>query len=236
MDVKKFQPILSLKPTQFAIGLLEVEFKVLELKALKPKKLERLVRKTPVPVVISPWGELFITDHHHFVFACWHADMTRVRVDVIKDYSRSRISYHRFWQKMSRENRAYLYDQFGDGPRSPLYLPIDIRGMGDDPYRSLAWMVRKEGGYDNSDTTFAEFRWADFFRGGRLLARHGRTGFHEAIKRGLRLARSRKAQALPGFRKRRSDAEIAEHELLEESPYVPAARKKGELAARPVVK
>ena len=169
MKVKKYQPTLSLKPTQFALGLLEVEFKVVEMKAMKAKKLEKLVRESPVPVVVSPWKELCITNRHHFLFACWHAGVRRVRVEVVKDYSRSKLTYHGFWKKLAREKRAYLHDQFGEGPRSPLYLPIDIRGMADDPYRSLAWMVRKEGGFENSDLTFAEFHWADFFRAKRLL-------------------------------------------------------------------
>ncbi len=76
---------------------------------------------------------------------------------VVKDYSRSKLTYHRFWQRMAREKRADLFDQFGGGPRDQLYLPTDIRGMADDPYRSLAWMARKAGGYENSPETFAEF-------------------------------------------------------------------------------
>jgi hypothetical protein len=48
-----------------------------------------------------------------------------------------------------REN-VYPYCQFGEGPRKPLYLPRDIRGLADDPYRSLAWFVRKAGGFDPS--------------------------------------------------------------------------------------
>ena len=237
MKVKKYQPTLSLKPTQFALGLLEVEFKVVEMKGMKPGKLDKLVRETPVPVVVSPWKELCITDRHHFLFACWHAGVRRVRVEVVKDYSRSKLTYHGFWKKLAREKRAYLYDQFGEGPRSPLYLPIDIRGMADDPYRSLAWMVRKEGGFENSDLTFAEFHWADFFRAKRLLDSHGRKGFHDAIKKGLRLAHSSKARSLPGYLKRAADriTKAKEAEVLEKSKYVPVAQKKGHLAARPAM-
>ena len=232
VKVEKYQPTLSLKPTQFSIGLLEVEFKVIEFKAMKAKKMAKFVRETPVPVVVSPWKELCITDHHHFVFACWHADVREVRVEVVKDYSRANLSYHRFWRKMARLQLAYLYDQFGEGPRSPLYLPTDIRGMADDPYRSLAWMVRKEGGFENSRETFAEFRWADFFRANRVLDAHGRRGFHAAIKRGLRLARSAKARNLPGFKKLSPKDMSQEKEILRKSKYVPEEQKKGHLATR----
>lgn len=100
---------------------------------------------------------------------------------------------------MKKEHHCYPYDQFGEGPRSPLYLPIDVRGMADDPYRSLAWMVRKEGGYENSNETFAEFQWADLFRKHRLLESTGRSGFQRALHRAVRLAQSREAKDLPGY-------------------------------------
>jgi hypothetical protein len=235
MKVKKQQSTLSLKPTQFAVGMLEIEYKVLDMKKLGKKKLQKLIDENPIPVVISPWKELCITDHHHFLFACWHADIFRVKVKVIKDYSHSRLSYHRFWQKLARENRAYLYDQFGNGPQKPLYLPMDIRGLADDPYRSLAWMIRKEGGFQNSTESFAEFRWADFFRKKGLLDLHGRKGFHRAVKRGLILARSKEAQSLPGFIANTKKSHIKKAKALVKSKYVPKAQKTGPLATKPDV-
>lgn len=235
MKVKKYQPTLSLKPTQFAVGLLEVEYKVAEMKKLKPKKLKKLVRDTPIPVVISPWKELCIIDHHHFLFACWHAGVIMVRVEVVKDYSRTRLSYHRFWQKMARLNYAYLYDQFGEGPQKALYLPMDVRGMADDPYRSLAWMVRKEGGYENSTKTFAEFQWADLFRKKGLLDSHGRSGFHRAVVRGIRVARSQEARSYPGYLNRKQLQKIVEEEAMPKSKYVPRAQTKGDLATVPLI-
>src|SRR4051794_32027809 len=102
MKVRKYQPTLSLKPTQFSVGMLEIEFKVLELKKLGRRKLDKLIRKTPIPVVISPWKELCVVDHHHFLFACWHADIPRVRIRVVKDYSNSKLTYHQFWQRMTK--------------------------------------------------------------------------------------------------------------------------------------
>jgi hypothetical protein len=199
MKVKSYQPVLSLKPTQFAVGILEVEYKVLQLKKMKKNKLKKLIASTPIPVVISPWQELCILDHHHFLFACWHANIKKVKVEVIKDFSTSKLSYHKFWKKMVSHNYAYLYDQFGNGPRSPLYLPLDIRGLADDPYRSLAWVIRKEGGFENSDKSFAEFEWADFFREKKLLDSQGRHGFHLAVKKGLRILKKTAPRKLPGF-------------------------------------
>src|SRR3954470_1242007 len=191
VKIKRTQPILCLKPTQFSVGVLEIEHKVVKVRRLSKKKLAKLVRSKPVPVVVAPWGDLFVIDRHHFLNVCWHLNIHRVRIEVVKDYSRSKMSYRQFWQRMQDENCVHLYDQFGEGPREPLYLPHDIRGLADDPYRSLAWMVRKEGAYENSDEPFAEFRWANFFRSKGLLSKHGRRGFVPAVKTGVRLARTR---------------------------------------------
>ena len=200
---------------------------------MSKKQQDKLVRKKPIPVVISPWGELCITDHHHFLFACWHADIHRVKIKVVKDYSNSKLTYSKFWQKMCAENYAYPYDQFGEGPRKALYLPMDVRGMSDDPYRSLAWMVRKEGGYENSTQSFAEFQWADFFRNKGLLDSHGRSGFHLAVHRGLKLSQSNQAKNLPGFINRKRTKQTLKEEALPKSKYVPKSRTKGPMATVP---
>ncbi len=239
MKIKKFQPTLSLKPTQFSVGLVEVEYKVIEMQKLKKKKLLKLIEKTPIPIVISPWKELCVIDHHHFLFACWHANIDCVRVKVVRDFSKNKsMTYSGFWRKMTKLNYAYLYDQFGQGPRHPLYLPMDVRGMADDPYRSLAWIVRKEGGYENSNETFAEFRWADLFRSHKLLDIQGRKGFHKARIKAMRLAKSRKAQSLPGYiskKKNASAKEVIEEKALPKSKYVPKAIAKGALATIPKI-
>jgi hypothetical protein len=199
LKVRKYQSPLSLKPTQFSVGMAEIEHNAKKFKKLGSKKLRRLVRKTRVPVVVSPWRELYITDRHHYVFACSLLGIRKVRIHIIKDRSRSRTSYREFWRQMARQRLAYMHDQFGDGPRSPLYLPNDIRGLADDPYRSLAWLVRKEGGFENSDEPFAEYKWAGLFRRRRLLESQGRRGLRAALKQSLDVARSPAARNLPGY-------------------------------------
>jgi hypothetical protein len=199
VKVKSKQPPLALKPTQFSLGIREAERKIRKLKKLSRKQRARLVRKKPIPVVVSPWRELCVVDHHHFLFACWAVGIKKVRVKVVADFSKSRLTYEKFWRTLGKKRLAYLYDQFGQGPRLALYLPLDVRGMADDPYRSLAWMVRKRGAYRNSDETFGEFKWADFFRAHKLLDQHGRLGYERAVHLGSRLARSPEAQGLPGY-------------------------------------
>jgi hypothetical protein len=199
LKIAKNQPILALKPTQFAIGVAEVEFKAHELKNLNKRKLKKEIGSRPIQVVVAPWGDLYVVDHHHWLFACWHIKINRLPIEIVKDYSHRKMTYSAFWRQMSKRNFAYLYDQFGEGPRNPLYLPLDVRGLADDPYRSLAWIVRKEGAFNNCDESFAEFQWADFFRKEKLLESHGRQGLHRAVKKAFKLARSSRARNLPGF-------------------------------------
>jgi len=156
-------PILDLKPTQFAVGFVEIDEKVKELKKLRAnarrKKIAKKLAKKPVPIVVSPWGESCIIDGHHFVLECWHLGVKKLRCEIVHDFSASHLTYPMFWRRLSKLGYAHLYDQFGDGLRSAFYLPNDVRGLADDPYRSLAWLVRKEGGYAKSDAKFAEFEW-----------------------------------------------------------------------------
>ena len=196
---KKYQKVLDLKPTQFAVGILEVQEKITEFQKLKKKQLKRLVADTPIPIVISPKKEMYLVDHHHFLFVCWALGIKRVRVEVITDLSKKEMTFTQFWRFMTKKNFFYRYCQFGEGPRESLYLPQDIRGLADDPYRSLAWFVRHEAGYKNSDKTFAEFQWANFFREKKLLHRHGRKGFTKAVEKAVSLAQSDEARGLPGY-------------------------------------
>jgi hypothetical protein len=197
--MKKKIKLLILKPTQFAVGMLEVDEKIIFVKALSRKKLRAFVDDTPVPVVISPEGDLYIVDHHHFLCVCYHVGVEKVRVKVVKDLSKARMGYEKFWAWMLKNRSAYPFCQFGEGPRKALYLPKDIRGLADDPYRSIAWFVRKSGGFENSDRNFAEFQWANFFRKHGLLDRGGPQSMQSALTKAVKLAQSPAAMRLPGF-------------------------------------
>jgi hypothetical protein len=193
------QKILDLKPTQFAVGMLEVDEKIREVRGYGNKKRREYVDENPIPVVISPQNELYIVDHHHFLCVCYQFGIKKVRVKVVDDFSRSKMSYSRFWKRMYKSRQAYPFCQFGEGPREALYLPRDIRGLADDPYRSIAWFVRKSGGYENTDRNFAEFKWANFFRERRLLEKSGLRGLSEALVKAAKLAQTPAAKRLPGY-------------------------------------
>jgi hypothetical protein len=196
----KRRHVLDLRPTQFAIGMTEVEKKAKKLRRLGKKALRAYIRKHPVKVIRSPQEELYIVDKHHTLMASWLIGVKKVRVDVQTDLSGRRMSRTAFWRFMEGRRCTHLYDQFGEGPRDPLYLPVDIRGLGDDPYRSLAWLAQKKGAFEESKVRYYEFEWAQLLRQHKLLSPDGRSQLRRAVPEAVRVCRSPAAHDLPGFR------------------------------------
>lgn len=216
--MKKKVQILDLKPTQFAVGMLEVDEKITAVRGYSKKKLKAYIDENPVPVVVSPQGEFYVVDHHHFLCVCYHLGIKKVRITISKDLSQENMTYVDFWDWMFKNRSAYPFCQFGEGPRKALYLPKDIRGLADDPYRSLAWFVRKAGAFENSDRNFAEFKWANFFRKKGLLDDNGPQSMHEALVQAVKLAQSPAAKKLPGYGKLNLEQKVG---------AIRKARKKG---------
>ena len=181
--------------------MLEVDEKIKLVHSFNKKERKAFVDETKVPVVIAPNGSLYVVDRHHFLCVCYHVGIRKVKIEIIKDHSASGMTYSQFWKWMSKNRSAYPYCQFGEGPRKEYYLPKDIRGLADDPYRSLAWFVRKAGAFENSEKNFAEFTWANFFRKKKLLDAEGMAGFENALMQAVVLAQSVAAKKLPGYGK-----------------------------------
>lgn len=192
------QPLLQLKPTQFALGLREVARKVAHLKELGHDERHAFIHERPVPVVLSAKKRWHIVDHHHHARACWELGVEELPVEVKADLSH--LSETEFWKAMHESRWVHLHDQFGLGPHAPALLPEDIRGLADDPYRSLAWALRHAGAYEKTDAAFSEFQWADFLRK-EIVLEHGDEGFARALTKARELARSPKCAHLPGFLK-----------------------------------
>ena len=179
--------VLDLRPTQFAVGMREVSRKAEKFKKLDKKELEKLLESRPVPIVQSREGTSFIVDRHHFTRAAWEAGIEKVCVEVKADFSH--LGENEFWEAMQKCRFVHLYDQFGAGPHPNSALPDNIRGLADDPYRSLAWSVRRAGGYAKTDQPFSDFYWADHFRK-RVTIGRGEAAFKTAVAEALKLAES----------------------------------------------
>lgn len=189
--------VLEIRPTQIAVGMVEVQTRVDHLNSLSGHDLKKYLEARPVPVVAGPGGELYMVDHHHLARAAWEAGIKKLPVEQKADYSH--LTPEQFWAKMHAESLVYPYDQYGAGPHPVGTLPSDVRGLADDPYRSLAWRVRDQGGYDKTGKPFAEFKWAEFFRKNLPLPNMN-DRFDDAVEKALELARTPAAKDLPGYK------------------------------------
>jgi hypothetical protein len=172
-----------------------VDVKIAKLSAMKGSEREEFVAQHKVPAVLGPRSRTYIVDHHHLARACWEMGHREMRVDIADDLSK--LPYPNFWKKLAERNWIHLYDQFGGGPHDPLALPRTVRGLADDPFRSLAWAVRERGGFEKTEAPFSEFRWAEFFRK-KLTVHPVFDGREPAIAEALALAKSPAAPGLPG--------------------------------------
>eukprot|EP00878_Enallax_costatus_P020963 GHUV01022179.1.p1 GENE.GHUV01022179.1~~GHUV01022179.1.p1 ORF type:complete len:181 (+),score=30.24 GHUV01022179.1:30-572(+) len=76
---------------------------------------------------------------------------------TVCDYSE--LSPEQFWVAMARRNYLWGYKPDGtpiDLQKLAKQLPSTVEGLVDDPYRSLAALVRKAGGYQKSSKPFSE--------------------------------------------------------------------------------
>ena len=88
-------------------------------------------------------------------------------------------------------------------PLTPAQLPQSLKLMPDDAYRSLAWRVRKNGGFCRSEMKqkeFAEFVWADRLREQKELpadavGASAKKMFHKALE----LVRGPAAKDMDGY-------------------------------------
>ena len=187
----------EIRPTQMAVGMRAVEHKRRKVERRSgPRKMSRYLERRPIPAVVGPGDDYYIIDRHHLSLALWKSGVEEAYVTLVGDFSH--LSEQRFFRLMTQLGWLNLFDATGNAV-SPCRLPPTIAELQCDPYRDLAWSVRKASGFHKSMEPFAEFRWADFFRQ-RIPMPMLTEDFAEAHKLAMRLARSANAKSLPGFR------------------------------------
>ena len=185
----------SLHPTQVTVGMRAVKHMRLRLESLGEKAVRKILTRRPIPAVKGPGGALFIIDHHHLGLALWHAEIDSAFASIVDD--KSNLAASAFWRRMESDGRQHPFDE--DGYRVPMgSLPVGLHELRHDPYRDLAWEVRKAGGFKKSRIPYAEFRWAKFFRE-HIAASTVRRNPDAAFERAIRLSQSRSAVTLPGY-------------------------------------
>jgi len=191
--------VRTLRPLQGALGMEEVRDKVEKI-ASRPKKEWRDLVADPIKVIRGPGNALYITDHHHGADA-WRLAGHPIALCKI-DSRRTFATEAEFWSGLVRDRLVRLADADGK-PLTPAQLPSSLDVMPDDPYRSLAWLVRKNNGFCRSEMPqkeFAEFLWADWLRKQPQLPPNAvRASAASVLPTALALARSPAAQVMPGY-------------------------------------
>ena len=188
-------PIAELRPTQMTVGMREVDRKRKAWSAKGGAAKVHTLATHMVPVVLGPGGERYVTDHHHLARALLDDGQKEVYVTLVGDLSKADPAH--FWNLMDYHGWTHPYDEKG---RRCDYaeLPKSVKGMQDDPYRSLAGELRGMGGFAKDATPFTEFVWADFFRT-RVKRKALLDDFEEALKSAYVFAKSADADFLPGW-------------------------------------
>ncbi len=187
--------VATLRPTQITVGMIEVHDKRRHLEHLGHHERRDYLAAHAMPAVFGPERRLYLTDHHHLARALWDVGIATGFFLVEADFTELRPQA--FWIAM--EARHWVHPIDAAGKRHGVEaLPAHVKGLVDDPYRSLAGYVRDAGGYEKTPTAYAEFQWADFFRRRVRIGSDG-AGFEAAVRRALELAHSAAASTLPGF-------------------------------------
>lgn len=205
----------DLRPTQFHVGMYEVKIKATEFDEMSKSERKKFLWKKPIQVVYGPNDEVYIVDGHHQARALLETGREYLWAEVLADYSE--LSEKEFYRRMKQRHWMFLFDYELNEERSPNELPHDLSAMRDDPYRSLAWLVRKKGGYKNLDIPFQEFFWAEFFR--KHIPDLGKNpNTHAAMRRAMKtaydLAKSDLARDLPGYGRVKAEPLMARCRLL----------------------
>lgn len=155
----------TLKPLQGAVGLGEVAKKTKDIRD-NPTKEKNDLANDPIKVVRGPNQDFYVIDHHHGARAWLDAGYTMGTCKYVEAVHT--LDASKFWAEMGERKWLRLVDQNG-APIANTALPQTLGQEPDDPYRTLAWMLRKADGYCRSQMKpspppFAEFIWADRMR------------------------------------------------------------------------
>lgn len=182
----------ALRPTQSAIGMMQVDDRVTRMRG--ETDFMKYTSKRPVPVVQAPDGGFYLTDSHHLASVLLRAGATTAIAQVIGRFDNPST----FWQEMQARHWVYLFDPKGN-PITPQALPKRLSDLTDDPYRALASYAQNAGYYKKTDAYFMEFHWARYFGSRMNWQPVDKLNLLSALQTAERLACQPEAKELPGY-------------------------------------
>jgi hypothetical protein len=187
--------IAELRPTQMTVGFREVEEKRRRFGERGRHSEGHFLGRHMLPSVIGPKGRRYLIDNHHLAVALLREGVEAALVSTAADLSA--LSNGAFW--IFLDNRGWCHPYDARGRRRDFdEIPASLKGLQDDPYRSLSGDLRHAGGYAKDLAPFAEFLWADFLRR-RIKPKTIAKSYEAALRRALKLARETDAAFLPGW-------------------------------------
>lgn len=189
--------ISALLPTQGAVGFHQVTAKAQKLRKMNHREHKAYLAARPVPVVLDRQGRYYLVDRHHLCAACARIKIEKVYITLVANFSET-SSDAEFWARMQTAHYVLLHDAHG-ALIKPEQLPQSIQALPDDPYRSLAGLVRDADAIQKVKIPFSEFVWADFFRKHLELEVVNDMLRYSNITKGIRIARSDLAKQIPGY-------------------------------------
>jgi len=188
--------VSDLIPTQVTVGMREVDYRRRRLREKSAVDADRYLRTHRIPIVLGPSARHYLIDRHHLARALREEGVSETPVAIVADMRD--LGFDRFWAALERHNWTHPFDSEG---RRCSYrdMPVSVDQLVDDPFRSLAGVVKRAGGYAKDKSPFSEFRWANFLRG-RIAREVVDNDFDRAAAIAMTLAQSPDASGLPGWR------------------------------------
>ncbi|MGK0367594.1 MAG: hypothetical protein ACI9QD_000732 [Thermoproteota archaeon] len=199
----EFINIDKIHPTQFSLGMLAIKSKIKKVeKAFKKGEIISYLKSKSAPAVIGPDGKYYITDRHHTSFSIYKADIPKeykgLYLKVKNDWSK--LCPNVFANKMIADKNVWLRDEHHT-LRDFFELPTHISQLTDDAYRSLAWKVRKSGGFNKVNVSFLESYWGMYFKEqGIILHTSDKQEIKAVLSNALSLSKLDNAAHLPGYK------------------------------------
>ena len=191
-------PLQALQPTQLCVGMAEIRSRQLDFANYDPKQRRRYLKRKPTPLVRSAAGELWMVDRHHRLRALLELDPNAMAFGYVV-LQLAVAERHAVLEQLHQRGWLYLYDGRGLGPLHPMALPTSLSGTHDDQYRSLVWMLKREGLVEAAPLIpFHEFRWGAWLRS-RNLPHFSSDRLEPALPAARALVRSQAASHLAGW-------------------------------------
>lgn len=174
-------------------------------KVLNSQDLSEWVESKPLRVIAVSDEDLRVIDGHHMARILYLLGKQEAKVIIYFDETFQDLSEDEIWNLFRQNGWIHLRDKDRNSIH-PDEIPRFIGDLNDDPFRSLAWMLKKLKAFKKTGVSFQEFIWADFLHSefaeqGLDFDFSSREGYRDALKESVEIiAQKSEDLELPGKR------------------------------------